>query len=150
MGFSAGRIGLGGAVDKAVLPAERGGMFRTMLEVALGGALGASARFATYAVFSRADGQGFLWATVIVNVLGSFLMGVLVIWLQEKGLTRHAPILLTGVLGGFTTFSAFSLDAMKLWEQGSGGLALAYVVGSVAASITALALGMSLDRGWFA
>jgi CrcB protein len=137
-------------IDIMPLPAERDGMFRTLLEVALGGALGAAARFATYAVLSRADGQGFPWATAVVNILGSFLMGVLVIWLQEKGLSRHAPILLTGVLGGFTTFSAFSLDAMKLWEQGFGGLALAYVAGSVVASIAALALGMSLSRGWFA
>ncbi len=125
-------------------------MFRTLLEVALGGALGASARFAAYAALSRTDGQGFPWATVFVNVLGSFLMGVLVIWLQEKGLARHAPILLTGVLGGFTTFSAFSLDAVKLWEQGAFGLAAGYVLGSVAVSIAALALGMSLGRGWFA
>ena len=125
-------------------------MFRTLLEVALGGALGASARFVACAAFTRADGQGFPWASVFVHVLGSFLMGVLVIWLQEKGLARHAPILLTGVLGGFTTFSAFSLDAVKLWEQGAVGLAAGYVPGSVAVSITALALGMSLTRGWFA
>ncbi|MEY3306619.1 MAG: hypothetical protein RLZZ413_657 [Pseudomonadota bacterium] len=137
-------------IDNEPVPAERDGMFRTLLEVALGGAVGASARFVTYAAFSRAGAPGSPWATLIVNVLGSFLMGVLVIWLQEKGFARHAPILLTGVLGGFTTFSAFSLDAMKLWEQGSGGLALAYVIGSVAASITALALGMALTREWFA
>jgi CrcB protein len=125
-------------------------MFRTMLEVALGGAVGASARYLTYAAFSNGGAPGFPWATVVVNVVGSFLMGVLVVWLQQTGLGRHAPILLTGVLGGFTTFSAFSLDAVRLWEQGSGGLALAYIIGSVVISILALALGLSLARGWFA
>ena len=125
-------------------------MFRTMLEVALGGAVGASARYLTYAAFARGGEQTFPWATLSVNIFGSFLMGVLVILLDETGMSRHSPVLLTGVLGGFTTFSAFSLDAVKLWDHGSTGLALAYVIGSVAVSIIALALGMSLTREWFA
>jgi CrcB protein len=125
-------------------------MFRTLLEVAFGGAVGASARFLVYAGFSRLGVPGLPWATLMVNIAGSFLMGMLVIWLHEKGLARHSPLLLTGVLGGFTTFSAFSLDAVKLWENGLPGLAIAYVAGSVAFSIAALALGMSLGRGWLA
>jgi len=125
-------------------------MFRTLLEVALGGAVGASARYLTYAALSRGGGPGFPWATVVVNVAGSFVMGVLVVWLQQKGLARYAPVLLAGVLGGFTTFSAFSLDAVKLWERGEVGLALGYVIGSVVLSILALALGLALARGWFA
>jgi len=125
-------------------------MFRTLLEVAFGGAVGASARFLVYAGFSRLGVPGLPWATLMVNIAGSFLMGVLVIWLHEKGLARHSPLLLTGVLGGFTTFSAFSLDAVKLWENGLPGLAIAYVAGSVAFSIAALVLGLSLGRGLLA
>jgi CrcB protein len=137
-------------VDKRAGRTERSGMFRTLLEVAFGGAVGATARFLVYAGFSRLGVQGVPWANLTVNVAGSFLMGVLVIWLQEKGLARHSPLLLTGVLGGFTTFSAFSLDTVKLLEQGANGAAFAYVAASVAVSVLALALGMALSRGWLA
>jgi CrcB protein len=65
-------------------------------------------------------------------------------------MTRHAPFLMTGVLGGFTTFSAFSLDTLTLWERGDIGLALAYVAGSVLLSILALAAGLAVTRGIFA
>ena len=122
-------------------------MFRTLLEVALGGAVGASARYLTYAALSRAAGQGFPWATIVVNVAGSFLMGVLVVWLAEKGSMRLAPFLMTGILGGFTTFSAFSLDAVVLWERGEPVQASVYVAGSVVLSVAALIVGMALTRG---
>jgi CrcB protein len=125
-------------------------MFRTILEVALGGAVGATARYLTYSAFWRRGVQGFPWATLFVNVAGSFLMSALLVWLQQKDLMRLSPLLLTGILGGFTTFSAFSafsLDAVRLWEQGAAGQAFAYVAGSVLASILALLLGMALMRG---
>ncbi|MCF1707584.1 fluoride efflux transporter CrcB [Tabrizicola sp. J26] len=122
-------------------------MFGTILQVAVGGALGSVARYLTNVSVMRTLGPGFPWQTVIVNVFGSFLMGVLVVWLGHKGLTRQAPFLMTGILGGFTTFSAFSLDAVTLWERGAAGQAAAYVVGSVVVSLAALFLGMTLTRG---
>lgn len=122
-------------------------MIQTLLQVAAGGALGASARYATNVVTMRLIGPGFPWATVAVNVLGSFLMGVLVVVLAHKGGMRLAPFLMTGVLGGFTTFSAFSLDALTLWERGQAGPAFGYVAGTVIVSLAAIVLGMSAARG---
>jgi CrcB protein len=120
------------------------------MQVALGGALGSVARYLTNVSVMRMIGPGFPWGTVIVNVAGSFAMGVLVVWLDEKGLTRFAPLVMTGILGGFTTFSAFSLDAVTLWEREATGAALAYVAGSVLVSLAALVAGMAVMRGIFA
>ncbi len=125
-------------------------MFGTLLQIALGGALGASARFLANLAAARWLGTSFPWATLFVNVLGSFLMGVLFVALVEKGASRAAPFLMTGILGGFTTFSAFSLDAMTLWERGDAMQAAAYVAGSVGISILALMLGVAVTRGVFA
>lgn len=124
-------------------------MIGTLAQVALGGAIGASARYLTNVAVIRGIGPGFPWSTLIVNVLGSFLMGVLVVWLAERGAMRLAPFLMTGILGGFTTFSAFSLDAVALWERGAAGQALAYVAGSVMLSLGALVAGMAVTRGAF-
>ncbi len=77
-------------------------------------------------------------------------MGVLVVALAELSATRFAPLLMTGLLGGFTTFSAFSLDAVALYERGAIGLAAGYVGMSVVLSLLALAAGMILSRGVFA
>ena len=125
-------------------------MNSTILQVALGGAIGSSARYLTNVAVMRGLGAGFPWATVIVNVVGSFLMGVLVASLAQKGGTRFAPFLMTGILGGFTTFSAFSLDAVTLWERGAALHALAYVAGTVVVSLAALMAGMAVMRGVFA
>lgn len=125
-------------------------MIGTLAHVALGGAIGASARYLTSVAVMRGIGPGFPWATVTVNVAGSFLMGVLVVWLAEKGAMRLAPFLMTGILGGFTTFSAFSLDAVALWERGELMLAAVYVAGSVVLSLVALVAGLALTRGAFA
>lgn len=116
-----------------------------LLQVAIGGAIGASARHVAGQVAARAFGTGFPWGTVLVNVTGSFAMGALVVLLAQTG-TRLAPLLMTGVLGGFTTFSAFSLDAVTLWERGQAGLAAAYVAGSVILSLAGLLAGMALMR----
>ncbi|MBC7140120.1 MAG: fluoride efflux transporter CrcB [Defluviimonas sp.] len=122
-------------------------MIQTLFQVALGGALGASARYLTSAGMLRLIGPGFPWGTVAVNVIGSFLMGALVIALAQVLGNRFAPLLMTGLLGGFTTFSAFSLDAVTLWEGGRPELAAAYVAGSVLLSITALVAGLFIARG---
>lgn len=122
-------------------------MLWTLTQVALGGALGAVARFLTVTAAARAFGPGFPWGTLAVNVAGSFLMGLLAVWLDSRGLLRLAPLLMAGVLGGFTTFSAFSLDVLKLWEAGAAGAAAGYALGSVVLSVGALVAGVALMRG---
>ena len=122
-------------------------MVWTLAQVALGGALGAVARFAAAAAMVRAFGPVFPWGTLAVNVIGSFLMGVLFVWLDQRGLMRLAPLLMAGVLGGFTTFSAFSLDVFRLWQAGAVGLAGVYVAASVALSVLALVAGAWMMRG---
>ena len=125
------------------------GMLSTLFQVALGGAIGASARYLTSLGAVRLLGTGFPWGTLAVNVIGSFLMGLLVVVLAQRDATRLAPFLLTGILGGFTTFSAFSLDAMALYERGETMLATFYVGASVVLSLSALALAMVVAREVF-
>ena len=122
-------------------------MTAKLLVIGLGGGIGAVLRFLTGVWAIRAFGHGFPWGTFIVNVLGSFAMGVLAVALMERfGALRLAPFVLTGLLGGFTTFSAFSLDAVYLVERGRAGAAAGYVGGSVALSVAALMLGLWLGR----
>ena len=123
-------------------------MITSLLQVAAGGALGAGARYLVNVAAMRALGPGFPWATMVVNVAGSFLMGVLVVWLAKRDGMGWAPFLMTGVLGGFTTFSAFSLDVATLWERGEAGLAASYALGSVVLSVGALFAALWLMRGW--
>ncbi len=118
--------------------------------VALGGAIGAAGRFLAGTAVTRLAGPGFPWGTLVVNVAGCFAMGVLVVALAQAGAMRHAPLLMTGVLGGFTTFSAFSLDAVALYQRGEAGLALVYVSGSMVGSLAALALGLVAARSLLA
>jgi len=125
-------------------------MIQTLLTVALGGALGASGRYLVNVGLPRLFGHGFPYATMFVNVVGSFAMGVIVVVLAQKSGTRFAPFLMTGVLGGFTTFSAFSLDAAKLYEAGHLATAAGYVIGSVVLALAALFAGMAFARGFFA
>jgi len=120
-------------------------MLATLLQVALGGALGASARYLTGVAAVRVMGPGFPWGTLAVNVAGSFLMGVIVVVLAHTG-NRFAPFVMTGILGGFTTFSAFSLDALTLYERGQAGLAAAYVLASVLLSLMAIVAGLLVAR----
>ncbi len=120
-------------------------MIWTLSQVAAGGAIGAMLRFATVLGAARAFGVGFPFGTMAVNVAGSFAMGFLVIVLTARGSGLH-PFLLSGILGGFTTFSAFSLDAVTLWERGDAFQAGLYVCASVILSILALAVGALLAR----
>ncbi|WP_299694576.1 fluoride efflux transporter CrcB [uncultured Tateyamaria sp.] len=123
-------------------------MFTTLSLVALGGAIGASLRWLMGVAILRATGPAdFPVAILSANVLGSFLMGVFVVVAAHKGLTHLSPFVMTGLLGGFTTFSAFSLEAMTLIERGATGQAALYIALSVALSIGGLALGLMLARG---
>ena len=119
----------------------------TLIFVALGGAVGSVLRFLTVAGATRAFGAGFPFGTLGVNVLGSLLMGVLFHLLVERSQTPLAPGVTAGLLGGFTTFSAFSLETVQLLEAGRVGAAALYILASVVLSLGALMLGLLLARG---
>lgn len=114
------------------------------LYIACGGALGACLRYMTTQIVT------FPFGTMSVNVLGSFLMGLAFVYVDQRIDSRLAAFVMTGLLGGFTTFSAFSLDAYKLWETGRSMLALGYVSLSVAGALVAVVLGIALARGLWA
>lgn len=122
------------------------------LAVALGGGLGAWLRYvasrATLATIGPIAASVFPWATLFVNVSGSFAMGLLVGWLARHGTGGEGTRLLlgVGVLGGFTTFSAFSLEIVNLAARGSLALAVGYAVISVIVGVTGLILGLALMR----
>jgi len=118
----------------------------SLLYVMLGGAAGSGLRFVLVSGAARSLGTGWPYGTFAVNVLGSFVMGLCAVWLLQRG-GAASLLLMTGVLGGFTTFSAYSLDAVRLVEADRVGAAIGYAGGSVAASILALVLGMAAARG---
>ncbi len=118
------------------------------LYVFLGGGLGAMLRHGINRLCIP-FASGFPYGTLLINVTGSFLMGAIAGWLATRGQTSPTVklFLLTGVLGGFTTFSAFSLEAVLLWERGRAWQAGGYVMASVGLSLTALIAGLALTRG---
>ena len=120
------------------------------LLVFLGAGIGGALRHGTNVAAARLIGSGFPWGTLAVNILGSFVMGVLAGYLAFKASaewTQHARLFLaTGVLGGYTTFSAFSLDVMLLWERGQMVAAAIYVAASVVLSVLGLVIGLWLVR----
>ena len=118
------------------------------LIVFVGAGAGGALRHGVNVGAAKVFGFSFPFGTLIVNVVGSFLMGLLAgYFLFRPGIGQHMRLFLTtGVLGGFTTFSAFSLDAALLVERHAYGLAAGYVVGSVAASVAALFIGLALFR----
>jgi CrcB protein len=119
------------------------------LIVFLGAGIGGALRHGVNVGAARLFGYGFPFGTLIANVVGSFLMGLLAGYFAFRpGIGQHVRLFLTtGILGGFTTFSAFSLDTALLVERHSYGMAAGYAVGSVAASVSALFFGLALFRG---
>lgn len=120
-----------------------------VLLVAIGGAVGSVCRYLAGVVALRLFGPAFPWGTLIVNLTGSFAIGVLTELLARR---FNAPmelrvLLVTGFLGGFTTFSSFSLDTIILYERGAFALAAAYVMASVVLSLGATFAGMAVIRG---
>jgi CrcB protein len=126
--------------------------------VFVGGGCGALVRYGLVRASETALGTSFPYGVFAANIFGSFLMGMLAGWLVARGggfgpffdMSGHdaaKAALATGLLGGFTTFSAFSLDAVRLWETGSHGAALAYVALSVALAVAALVAGLMVARG---
>ncbi|MFL6749637.1 MAG: fluoride efflux transporter CrcB [Sphingomicrobium sp.] len=117
------------------------------LLVFLGGGMGAAARHAINRAGLALLGPGFPWWTLAVNVTGSFAIGLLAGLFGAMETGQNARLfLITGFLGGFTTFSAFSLDALTLWERGAPIQAGMYILGSVVLSLLAAAVGLMLSR----
>jgi CrcB protein len=118
------------------------------LIVFLGGGIGAALRHGVNLAAARLIGVSFPWGTLFVNVTGSLAMGLIAAYFAFKGeASQHVRLLLTtGVLGGYTTFSAFSLDVALLYERGEIALAVGYVLASVALSIAGLFAGLALIR----
>ena len=119
-----------------------------LLAIAAGGALGSIARYLVGVGATKAFGLAFPWGTLIINVVGSFLIGAFVeLFALKWDLPQEARVFLTvGICGGFTTFSTFSLDAYVLLERGALAAAAAYAVASVALSIAALVGALHLVR----
>jgi CrcB protein len=116
--------------------------------VMAGGAVGSGARFLTGRAATTAFGPGFPWGTLAVNVIGGLLMGALVGVLARAvdGGENWRLLLGVGVLGGFTTFSTFSLDTVTMLQRGDPGLAASYILVSVIGSVAALFAGLALTR----
>jgi CrcB protein len=128
-----------GAIGKSVF---------NYLLVFLGGGLGASLRHSVNIACAKCIGTAFPYGTFIINISGSTVMGLIAGYLAFKGEASQPwrLFLMTGILGGYTTFSAFSLDAALLYERGALGLAAFYVLGSVGLSIAGLFAGLALVR----
>jgi CrcB protein len=125
-------------------------MIATLL-VFIGGGIGAALRHGANIASAQLFGITFPWGTLIVNIVGSVLIGALAAWLafRDVGAAQHTRLFLaTGVLGGFTTFSAFSLDFAVLFERGEFSQGAAYVVASVVLSLAAIFLGLFAVRSF--
>jgi len=116
--------------------------------VFLGGGIGAAMRHGINIAAARALGTGFPYGTIIINIVGSLAMGLIAEYFALKGaLPQHVRLFLTtGILGGFTTFSAFSLEAALLYERGQLAGAAVYVIASVVLAIAALFGGLAIVR----
>jgi CrcB protein len=120
----------------------------TYVLVFIGGGLGSMLRYFLTVTAGRAFGTQFPWGTFLINITGSTVMGLIAGYLAFKGEASQPwrLFIMTGVLGGYTTFSAFSLDAGLLYERGEIGLALLYVLGSVLLAIAGLFAGLAIVR----
>jgi fluoride exporter len=120
------------------------------LVVFLGGGIGAALRHGINIAAARTLGTAFPYGTLLINISGSFIMGAIAAYFAFKGdASQHWRLFLTtGILGGYTTFSAFSLDAVLLYERGEIGMAALYVIASVAISIAGLFAGLALVRNF--
>lgn len=119
-----------------------------VIQVAIGGALGAVSRFLVNFAFEHTMGSEFPYATMAVNVGGSFLLGIVFVLLGgiSGETSRFAPLIMVGFLGGFTTFSTYSLDSWTLFQSGRITEAALYIFGSVFLSLAAIVAGIVLTR----
>ena len=123
-------------------------MISAIAQVAVGGAIGSVCRYLTGLAAERLLGTGFPYGTLAANLIGSLLMGAAFVFLSgnfsETG--RFSPLIMTGVLGGYTTFSAYSLEAWQLFDSGRPLAALGYAGGSAVLAIASLAVGIALAK----
>lgn len=122
---------------------------KLLLLASMGGAIGAGLRYLVNEAFAaRGLYAGFPWHTLTINVVGSFVMGVVFVFVATRldGSPEWRTFLATGILGGFTTFSAFSLDVVQLASSGEALRPAAYIIGSVALSIAGLLAGITMTR----
>lgn len=119
-----------------------------ILLVAVGGALGSVGRYLTGILMTRLLGMAFPWGTLTVNIVGSFAIGFLTELVARKlnASMEMRLFIIVGVLGGFTTFSSFSLDTMALVERGATAAAIVYVLSSVCVSLMATFAGLGVGR----
>jgi CrcB protein len=118
------------------------------LLVFIGGGLGSTLRYAVNVLCGRTFGMNFPYGTFIINITGSTVMGLVAGYLVFKGEAAQSAriFIMTGILGGYTTFSAYSLDVVTLYERGEVGAALFYVAGSVLLAVAGLIAGLAVMR----
>ncbi len=123
-------------------------MLKNVLIVALGGALGAAARYVVGGWIADRAGASFPWHTFAVNVSGAFLIGLVMALSLDKGMISAdwRLFLATGILGGYTTFSTLSYETMTLIQQGAWAAAAGNMLGSAAAGVAAVFVGLALGR----
>lgn len=121
--------------------------FWKVLALSVGGVLGVNARYWLGHWMNRWASPTFPWATLTINVTGSFAIGFLAVALARPLPNSNLRLLLvTGLLGGYTTFSAFSLETLSMWERGDRRNAVAYVLGSLIAGLLAVVMGAGIAR----
>jgi CrcB protein len=120
-------------------------MLKNIMLIAFSGAFGALCR---YAMVNAIGGRFFPWGTMAVNVLGSLLMGLAFVYIVERAVfpPELKPVVMTGFLGAFTTYSAFSLEAWQLFDRGELFSALAYIIGTTLFCLIALLAGVFIAR----
>ena len=123
-------------------------MISAIIQVAIGGAIGSVCRYLTGQVAERLLGTGLPYGTLAANLIGSMLMGIAFVFLSDSlgEAGKYSPLLMTGILGGYTTFSAYSLEAWQLFDSGRPIAALGYAGGSAVLAIASLAVGIALAK----
>jgi len=123
-------------------------LISAIVQVAIGGAVGSVCRYLTGWVAERLLGTDLPYGTLAANLIGSMLMGVAFVFLSDNSgeAGKLSPLLMTGVLGGYTTFSAFSLEAWQLFDSGRPIAALVYAGGSAALAVASLVVGIALAK----
>ena len=121
------------------------------LMIAIGGALGSVARFASVSYLTPLFNYRFPFGTFVVNILGSLLIGIAYVVLVEKAAlaAEWRLFFMTGILGGFTTFSAFSLEMLQMWQEGHVLISIAYATGSVMLGLLMAYAGMQVAQKLF-
>jgi fluoride exporter len=133
--------------DRARRRIQRRRQLSILAVIACGGVSGSGARYGIGVAFPRGQ-DGWPWATLLINITGCLLIGVLMVLIVDVWVAHRLvrPFLGVGVLGGYTTFSAYTIEALQLIEAGRPAVAVAYLVVTVVAALTAVQLGVSLTR----